>query len=101
MLKFADIGNITTNELDRLFDLLIDLKHQQHFGGFWNSVPESVDFMRTGRVNIESMFFTCGIISQWSKRSRYVRSTKRRIPRLAWRDVFVVALPRPKERHGL
>ncbi|GAC03225.1 MAG: ABC transporter substrate-binding protein [Paraglaciecola chathamensis] len=56
MLKFADIGNITTNELDRLFDLLIDLKHQQHFGGFWNSVPESVDFMRTGRVNIESMF---------------------------------------------
>lgn len=56
MLKFADIGNITTSELDHLFDLLIDLKHQQHFGGFWNSVPESVEFMRTGRVNIESMF---------------------------------------------
>jgi putative spermidine/putrescine transport system substrate-binding protein len=56
MLKFADIGNISRDELDRLFDMLIDLKHQQHFGGFWNSVPESVDFMRSGRVNIESMF---------------------------------------------
>ncbi|WP_166422218.1 extracellular solute-binding protein [Paraglaciecola sp. 20A4] len=56
MMKFADIGNISVDELDRLFDILIDLKHQQHFGGFWNSVPESVEFMQSGRVNIESMF---------------------------------------------
>lgn len=56
MMKFADIGNISVDELNRLFDILIDLKHQQHFGGFWNSVPESVEFMQSGRVNIESMF---------------------------------------------
>jgi putative spermidine/putrescine transport system substrate-binding protein len=36
--------------------VLIDLKQQNHFSGFWNSVPESVDFMRTKRVVIESMF---------------------------------------------
>lgn len=56
MMNFADIGNISRAELDQLFRGLIDLKHQGHFGGFWNSVPESVEFMRSGRVAIESMF---------------------------------------------
>jgi putative spermidine/putrescine transport system substrate-binding protein len=56
MAKFNDIGNLTKIDLDILFKILIDLKHQNHFSGFWNSVPESVDFMRTGRVVIESMF---------------------------------------------
>lgn len=56
LMKFADIGAMTTTELDQLFSILMDLKRQNHFSGFWNSVPESVDFMRTGRVAIESMF---------------------------------------------
>ncbi|GAC35127.1 ABC transporter substrate-binding protein [Paraglaciecola polaris] len=56
MMKFADIGNISVAELDSLFSILIDLKHQNHFAGFWNSVPDSIDFMRSGRVHIESMF---------------------------------------------
>ena len=56
VMKFTDIGNISVDELDRLFDILIDLKHQKFFGGFWNSVPESIDFMEAGRVHIESMF---------------------------------------------
>ncbi|WJG08670.1 ABC transporter substrate-binding protein [Aliiglaciecola sp. LCG003] len=56
IVNFADIGAITNNELDVMFDYLIDLKQKNHFSGFWTSVPESVDFMRTKRVNIESMF---------------------------------------------
>ncbi|MCF2948375.1 extracellular solute-binding protein [Paraglaciecola aquimarina] len=56
LVEFADIGNLTKPEIDKLFALLITLKNQKHFSGFWNSVPESIDFMRTGRVVIESMF---------------------------------------------
>lgn len=55
-ITFADIGAITRQELDKLFTLLIELKQLQHFSGFWTSVPESVRFMRTNRVEIESMF---------------------------------------------
>jgi putative spermidine/putrescine transport system substrate-binding protein len=56
LVKFNDIGNLSKIDLDRLFKVLIDFKRQDHFSGFWNSVPESVDFMRTGRVVIQSMF---------------------------------------------
>ncbi|MGJ8682120.1 ABC transporter substrate-binding protein [Paraglaciecola sp.] len=56
LAHFTDIGNLTKTEIDQLFKILIVLKNQNHFSGFWNSVPESVDFMRTGRVVIESMF---------------------------------------------
>lgn len=56
LAKFDNIGNLTRTDLDRLFKVLIDFKRQNHFSGFWNSVPESVDFMRTGRVDIQSMF---------------------------------------------
>jgi putative spermidine/putrescine transport system substrate-binding protein len=56
LVKFDNIGNLTRTDLDRLFKVLVEFKQQKHFSGFWNSVPESVDFMRTGRVNIQSMF---------------------------------------------
>ncbi len=56
LVSFENIGNLSKNDLDKLFKVLIDFKKQNHFSGFWNSVPESVDFMRTGRVTIQSMF---------------------------------------------
>jgi putative spermidine/putrescine transport system substrate-binding protein len=56
LVHFNDIGSLTKADLDALFKVLIDFKQQKHFSGFWNSVPESVDFMRTQRVIIESMF---------------------------------------------
>ncbi|GAB1257679.1 extracellular solute-binding protein [Aurantivibrio plasticivorans] len=56
LVKINDLGSITKQELDSLFSVLIDLKKQGHFNGFWNSVPESVQFMASGRVVIESMF---------------------------------------------
>ncbi|MCW8107476.1 substrate-binding domain-containing protein [Alteromonas ponticola] len=55
-IKFQDIGAITNQELDELFTILVELKQLQHFSGFWTSVPESVQFMRSQRVHIESMF---------------------------------------------
>lgn len=56
LIRFNDIGAITKPEMDALFNILLDLKIKGHFNGFWTSVPESVEFMRTGRVQIESMF---------------------------------------------
>ncbi|MCU7555416.1 extracellular solute-binding protein [Alteromonas sp. ASW11-19] len=55
-VSFNDIGAMTREELDALFTVLIELKQLQHFSGFWTSVPESVQFMRSKRVTIESMF---------------------------------------------
>lgn len=56
LVSFKDIGSLTKKELDNLFQVLIDMKKRGHFSGFWTSVPESVDFMATDRVVIESMF---------------------------------------------
>ncbi|MDN4015302.1 hypothetical protein QX233_22900, partial [Chryseobacterium gambrini] len=56
LIKFVYIGAMTRDELDRLFFILLDYKKQKHFNGFWNSVPESVEFMKNNRVSIQSMF---------------------------------------------
>jgi len=56
LMQFENIGAITRNELDTLFTILAKKKQQGHFSGFWTSVPESVNFMKSGRVIIESMF---------------------------------------------
>ena len=56
LVKIADIGSITKLELDALFKVLMDYKKAGHFNGFWTSVPESVEFMASERVVIESMF---------------------------------------------
>ncbi|MEM9400708.1 MAG: extracellular solute-binding protein [Verrucomicrobiota bacterium] len=56
LIKFKNIGNMTRAEVDAFFDILIDLKKQGHFRGFWNSVPESIHFMKNHEVIIQSMF---------------------------------------------
>ncbi len=56
LIKFNNIGAMTRPELDRLFSILLDFKRQGHFSGYWNSVPESIEFMRSKRAHIESMF---------------------------------------------
>ena len=55
-VEFDDIGNLSKKDIDALFAILIELKQINHFSGFWNDVPESVEFMRSDRVIIESMF---------------------------------------------
>ena len=56
LMTFNDIGHLSNQELDQLFSILDDMKRRGHFSGFWNSVPESVEYMKSGRVVIESMF---------------------------------------------
>ena len=56
LVDIVDIGSITKAEMDALFDVLLEYKNQGHFSGFWTSVPESVSFMKSGRVDIQSMF---------------------------------------------
>ncbi len=56
LIEIEDIGALSKTELDALFNILIDLKKKGHFSGFWTSVPESVRFMSSGRVVLESMF---------------------------------------------
>ena len=56
LMKFKNIGNMTIDEIDKLFTILTAKKQNGHFAGFWSSVPQSVDFMVSNRVNIESMF---------------------------------------------
>lgn len=55
-MTFGDIGNMTRNEVDELFDIVIELKQAGHFNGLWNSVPESVEMFASGESIIGSMF---------------------------------------------
>lgn len=56
LMTFADIGNMTTEEIDRLFAIMTEKKQQGQFAGFWTSVPQSIEFMVSKRVAIQSMF---------------------------------------------
>ena len=56
LMTFEDIGNMTINEIDALFEILLAKKREGHFAGFWGSVPQSVEFMKRNRVHIQSMF---------------------------------------------
>jgi len=56
LMEFKDIGNMSRDEVDKLFSILIKYKKKGHFRGVWSSVPHSVDFMSSGEVDIQSMF---------------------------------------------
>ena len=89
LIEFENMGNMSVEEIDRLFDILIEKKQAGHFAGFWNSVPQSVEFMVSKRVFIESMFSPG--VSSANGRGVPVTfgSTKRGLSWLAWRDVPV------------
>lgn len=56
LMKFENIGNMTIAEIDQLFAILTEKKQHGHFAGFWTSVPQSVEYMVSKRVSIQSMF---------------------------------------------
>lgn len=56
LMTFEDIGEMTREELDELYEILVRAKRDGQFEAFWNSVPHSVDLMRQRRVCISSMF---------------------------------------------
>lgn len=55
-LKFADIGNMTIDEIDSLMALLETLRGQGYFCGTWVTPQESEALLRNDRVSVQSMW---------------------------------------------
>jgi len=55
-IKYADKGNMTTEEIDKTIDFLIKAKQDGQFRAFWKSFDESVNLMSSGEVVIQSMW---------------------------------------------
>ncbi|MBT3236754.1 MAG: extracellular solute-binding protein [Bdellovibrionales bacterium] len=56
LMDFHNMGNMTRQEVDELFRILIEYKRGGQFRGVWSSVPHSVQLMEQGEVIIQSMF---------------------------------------------
>lgn len=56
LMKFGDKGNITREELDKVTKILIEQKQAGQFRAFWKSFDESVNFMASGEVVLQSMW---------------------------------------------
>lgn len=55
LMRFRDMGDMTKREIDRLVKILVRLKKQEQFRGFWNT-EEAIDFMSSGEVVVEPMW---------------------------------------------
>ena len=55
-IKYADKGNMTTDEIDKTIAIFIEAKKAGQFRAFWKSFDESVNLMASGEVVIQSMW---------------------------------------------
>jgi putative spermidine/putrescine transport system substrate-binding protein len=55
-MTYGDKGNMTREEIDKTIEILTALKKDGHFRAFWTSFDESVNFMASGEVVIQSMW---------------------------------------------
>jgi putative spermidine/putrescine transport system substrate-binding protein len=56
LMQFADIGNLSIEEIDALIATLIDYKRRGHFAGFWSSFAEAAQLMISNKVAIQSIW---------------------------------------------
>ncbi len=56
LMKFGDKGNMTHAELDKVTQLLVEQKQAGQFRAFWKTFDESVNFMSSGEVVLQSMW---------------------------------------------
>ncbi|MFN8187644.1 MAG: extracellular solute-binding protein [Gaiellales bacterium] len=56
MERPASFGNLTKDEIDTLVKILLDYKKKGQFKAFWTTFNDSVNFMASGEVVIESMW---------------------------------------------
>lgn len=56
LMKFGDKGNMTREELDKVTNILIEQKRAGQFRAFWKTFDESVNFMSSGEVVLQSMW---------------------------------------------
>ncbi|SDR61569.1 putative spermidine/putrescine transport system substrate-binding protein [Rhizobiales bacterium GAS191] len=55
-IRFADIGNMTAPEIDKLMTLLSARRREGYFCGLWKTAAESAELMADGRAAIQSMW---------------------------------------------
>ena len=55
-IKYADKGNMTTDEIDKTIAIFSEAKKAGQFRAFWKSFDESVNLMASGEVVIQSMW---------------------------------------------
>ena len=55
-IKYADKGNMTTDEIDKTIGIFMEAKKAGQFRAFWKSFDESVNLMASGEVVIQSMW---------------------------------------------
>jgi putative spermidine/putrescine transport system substrate-binding protein len=55
-ITYVDKGNMTRAEIDQTIAILIKAKQDGQFRAFWSSFDESVNFMASGEVVIQSMW---------------------------------------------
>jgi putative spermidine/putrescine transport system substrate-binding protein len=55
-MKFRNIGNMSRKELDLLFKIATKYKKDGQFRAFWSTFNDSVNYMSSGEVVIESMW---------------------------------------------
>lgn len=56
LMQFENMGNMSKQEIDNLFRIVIEKKKKRHFRGVWTSVPHSVELMAANEVHLQSMF---------------------------------------------
>lgn len=56
LMKFGDKGNMTKEELDKVSEILTDMKQEGQFRAFWKTFDESVNLMSSGEVALQSMW---------------------------------------------
>ncbi|MBW4662342.1 MAG: substrate-binding domain-containing protein [Drouetiella hepatica Uher 2000/2452] len=56
LMTFEDKGNMTREEMDKVAKILIEQKQAGQFRAFWKSFDESVNFMSSGEVILQSMW---------------------------------------------
>ena len=93
--SFADIGNMTLAEIDRLIDLLIARKRQGHFCGFWQTMADAKRLMVDHRAAIQSSWAPAAVALSGLRRAGARGGAARGLSRLAWRPVHRRAAVRP------
>jgi|SRR5579872_2458669 len=56
ILKFADIANLSIEEIDAIIAILKDKKRNGHFRGLWETYEDAVRLMERGGVVVQSIF---------------------------------------------
>jgi putative spermidine/putrescine transport system substrate-binding protein len=56
LMSFADIGNLSIEEIDALIGTLIEFKRRGHFAGFWSSFADAAQLAIAQRVVIQSIW---------------------------------------------